>query len=156
MKAVFDRYTIYDFSDEAIIIELCEKIRKLRRSCCISQTELAQKSGVSIASIKRIEAGTVTDLNICTIVKILRACGKLEGMAEFIPDVPESQFLIDQKTGKGRKALELSTSQRAWDEAENTMEDAVLDLQELIFTLCEDAANLYDFNLRLNDNVKTL
>ena len=147
MKAVFDRYTIYDFSDEAIIIELWEKIgklrkiRKLRRSCCISQTELAQKSGVSIAAIKRIEAGTVTDLNICTLVKILRACGKLEGMAELIPDVPESPFLIDQKTGKGRKALELSTSQMAWDEAGNTM---------------EDAANLYDFNSRFNDNVKTL
>ena len=103
MKTVFDRYTIYDFSDEAIILELCEKVRKLRRSCCISQTELAQKSGVSIASIKRIEAGTVTDLNICTLIKILRACGKLEGMAELIPDVPDSPFLIDQKTGKVRK-----------------------------------------------------
>ena len=103
MKAVFDRYTIYDFSDEAIILELCEKVRKLRHSCCISQTELARKSGVSIASIKRIEAGTVKDLNICTLVKILRACGKLEGVAEIIPDVPESPFLIDQKTGKARK-----------------------------------------------------
>ena len=103
MKKVFDRYTIYDFSDEAIILVLCEKIRKLRRSCCISQTELAQKSGVSIASIKRIEAGTVPDFNICTLVKILRACGKLEGMAELIPDVPESPFLIDPKKGKARK-----------------------------------------------------
>ena len=26
----------------------------------------------------------------------------------------------------------------------------------LIFTRCEDAANLYDFNSRFNDNVKTL
>ena len=38
MKTIFDRYTIYDFSDDAIILELCKKIRKLRRSCCISQT----------------------------------------------------------------------------------------------------------------------
>ena len=103
MKTIFDRYAIYDFSDEAIILEICEKIRKLRRSCCISQTELAQKSGVSIASIKRIETGSVTDLNICTLIKILRACGKLEGMAELIPDVPDSPFLINQKTGKIRK-----------------------------------------------------
>ena len=103
MKTIFDRYTIYDFSDDAIILELCKKIRKLRRSCCISQTELARKSGVSIASIKRIEAGTVTDFNICTLIKILRACGMLEGMAELIPDVPESPFLTNQKTGKVRK-----------------------------------------------------
>lgn len=39
------------------------------------------------------------------------------------------------KFEQGRKALELSTNQRDWDEAGNTMEDAVLDLQELIFTL---------------------
>ena len=103
MKAIFDRYTIYDFSDEAIILELCQKIRKLRRSCCISQTDLARKSGVSIASVKRIEAGTVADLNLCTLIKILRACGKLEGMAELIPDVPASPFLTNQKTGKVRK-----------------------------------------------------
>lgn len=103
MKVAFDRYTIYDFSDEAIILELCGKVRNLRRSCCISQTELAQKSGVSIASIKRIEAGTITDLNVGTLIKILRACGNLEGMADLVPDVPESPFLINQKTGKTRK-----------------------------------------------------
>ncbi|MCQ2160447.1 MAG: helix-turn-helix transcriptional regulator [Bacteroidales bacterium] len=103
MEVAFDRYTIYDFSDEAIILELCGKVRNLRRSCCISQTELAQKSGVSIASIKRIEAGTITDLNVGTLIKILRACGNLEGMADLVPDVPESPFLIDQKTGKTRK-----------------------------------------------------
>ena len=33
------------------------------------------------------------------------------------------------KFEQGRKALELSTNQRAWDEAGDTMEDAVLDLQ---------------------------
>ena len=103
MKTIFDRYTIYDFSDEGIILELCQKIRMLRRSCCISQTDLARNSGVSIASIKRIEAGTVTDFNICTLIKILRACGMLEGMAELIQDVPESPFLTNQKTGKVRK-----------------------------------------------------
>ena len=47
MKTVFDRYTIHDFSDEAIILELYKKIRKLRRSCCISQTELAQKCAIT-------------------------------------------------------------------------------------------------------------
>ena len=103
MKVTFDRYTIYDFSDEAIILEICGKVRNLRRSCCISQTELAKKSGVSIASIKRIETGAVSDLNVCTLIKILRACGNLEGMADLVPDVPESPFLIDQKTGKTRK-----------------------------------------------------
>ena len=48
--------------------------------------------------------------------------------------ITESSAAIS-KFEQGRKALELSTSQRAWDEAGETMEDAVLDLQDLIFTL---------------------
>ncbi|MBQ0078211.1 MAG: helix-turn-helix transcriptional regulator [Bacteroidales bacterium] len=103
MISTFDRYTIYDFNDEAIILEICRKVKALRRSCCVSQQEFAQKSGVSIASVKRIEAGSVTDLNICTLIKIMRACGVLEFLADLIPDVPESPFLTDSKSGTKRK-----------------------------------------------------
>ncbi len=99
MKTTLDRYTIYDFSDEAIVKEICRKVKALRRSCCVSQQEFAERSGVSIASVKRIEAEAVADLNICTLIKIMRACGVLEGFAELVPDVPESPFLIDSRTG---------------------------------------------------------
>lgn len=102
MKTSFDRYTIYGFSDEAIVTQMCHKIKALRRSCCVSQQEFAERCGVSIASVKRIEAGTITDLNICTLIKIMRACGVLEGFADLVPDVPESPFLIDRKTGMKR------------------------------------------------------
>lgn len=102
MKTVLDRYTIYEFSDEAIVTEICRKVKALRRSCCVSQQEFAERSGVSIASVKRIEAGTVADLNIGTLIKIMRACGVLEGFADLVPDVPESPFLIDRKTGTKR------------------------------------------------------
>ena len=102
MKTSFDRYTIYSFSDEAIVKEICHKVKSLRRSCCVSQQEFAERSGVSIASVKRIEAGTIADLNICTLIKIMRACGVLEGFADLVPDVPESPFLIDRKTGVKR------------------------------------------------------
>lgn len=108
MKTSLDRYTIYDFSDEAIVMEICRKMKALRRSCCVSQQEFAERSGVSIASVKRIEAGTITDLNICTLIKIMRACGVLEGFAELVPDVPESPFLIDRKTGTKRSKCKSS------------------------------------------------
>lgn len=103
MKTPLDRYTIYDFSDEAIVSEICRKVKALRRSCCVSQQEFAERSGVSIASVKRIEAGTIADLNIGTLIKIMRACGVLERFADLVPDVPESPFLTDRKTGTMRK-----------------------------------------------------
>lgn len=98
-----DRNTIYDFSNEEIVLELCRKVKALRRSCCISQQEFAERSGVSMASVKRIELGAITDLNIGTLIKIMRACGVLEGILDLIPDVPESPFLTDFKSGARRK-----------------------------------------------------
>ena len=103
MEKQLDRYNIYDFSDEEIVLEICRKVKSLRRSCCVSQQEFAERSGVSIASVKRIEAGSISDLNICTLIKIMRACGVLEGFADLVPDVPESPFLTDRKTGARRK-----------------------------------------------------
>ena len=102
MKTTLDRYTIYDFTDEAIVTDICRKVKALRRSCCVSQQEFAERCGVSIASVKRIEAGTISDLNIGTLIKIMRACGVLEGFADLVPDVPESPFLIDRRTGTKR------------------------------------------------------
>lgn len=103
MKVLFDRYTIYDFSDEAIVSEICRKVRTLRRSCCVTQQEFATRSGVSIASVKRIESGAMTDINVVTLIKIMRTCGVLEGFADLVPDVPESPFLIDWKSGIRKK-----------------------------------------------------
>lgn len=57
MKTRFDRYTIYDFSDEAIVLEICSKVKAMRRSCCVTQQEFAEQSGVSVASVKGIESG---------------------------------------------------------------------------------------------------
>lgn len=99
MKQLLDEYTIYDFSDDEIISELCRKIKAVRRSCCYSQQDLSSLSGVSIASIKRIETGSVKDINVGTIIKMMRTTGMLGGFANLIPDVPESPFM-DSRSGE--------------------------------------------------------
>lgn len=103
MKKQLDRFTIYDFSDEDIVLDICRKVKALRRGCCVSQQEFSERSGVSIASVKRIETGSVADLNVGTLIKIMRACGVLEGFADLVPTVPESPFLTDKRSGAKRK-----------------------------------------------------
>ncbi len=93
MKKIFDEYTIYEFSDEEIVHELCRKLKSVRRSCCYSQQDLSDLSGVSIASIKRIETASVKDINVGTIIKVMRATGMLDGFSRLLPDVPESPFM---------------------------------------------------------------
>lgn len=103
MKRIFDEFNIYDFSDDEIIEEICKRLKAVRRSCCYSQQDLATYSGVSIASIKRIESGAVKDMNIGTIIKLMRETGTLEGFAKLVPEIPESPFLENRSGEKTKK-----------------------------------------------------
>lgn len=100
MKKVFDKFMIYDFSDDDIIMELCQKVKAIRLSCCFSQQEFADKCGVSIITIKRIESGKAKDITLGTLLKIMRVSGTLEGIVDLIPDLPESPYLINERTGQ--------------------------------------------------------
>ena len=91
---LYDKYTIYQFSDESIIMEICKRIKMIRFSCCFSQQEFADKAGVSIIIIKRIESYKVNDITLSTQLKILQASGTLEGVMDLVPELPESPFLM--------------------------------------------------------------
>lgn len=91
---------IYDLSDEDIIKELCKKTKQIRLSCCFSQKELAEKCGLSIITIKRIESGLVEDITLGTLLKIMRIGGILENIVDLVPDLPDSPYLVNTKTGK--------------------------------------------------------
>lgn len=100
MRRLYDKYTIYNYSDEGIVKEICKRVKLLRLSCCFSQKEFAEKAGVSIVTIKRIESCKVTDITLGTLLKILRISGTLEGVADLVPELPESPFLINENTGE--------------------------------------------------------
>ena len=99
MKRLYEKYTIYELSDEEIVKEICKRIKSLRLSCCFSQQELADKTGVSIITIKRIESCMISDISLSTLLKILRISGTLEGVVDLVPELPDSPFLINEKTG---------------------------------------------------------
>ena len=50
-----------------------------------SQQEFADKAGVSIITIKRIESCKVNDIALSTLLKILRISGTLEGVVGLVP-----------------------------------------------------------------------
>ncbi|WP_270216435.1 helix-turn-helix domain-containing protein, partial [Parabacteroides distasonis] len=85
--------------------EICKRVKAIRLSCCFSQQEFADKAGVSIITIKRIESCKVNDITLSTLLKILRISGTLEGVVGLVPELPDSPFLINEnlineKTGK--------------------------------------------------------
>ena len=81
-------------------MELCQRVKSVRLSCCYSQQEFAEKCGVSVITIKRIESGKAKDITLGILLKIMRTSGTLEGIVDLIPDLPASPYLINEKTGQ--------------------------------------------------------
>ena len=78
---------IYMLTDIEICDRIGVKIKTVRLKQNMSQEELADKSGVSISTIKRMEEGEVKTLE--SLIRILRTLGKLD---IFIPLVNEEQL----------------------------------------------------------------
>ena len=78
---------IYMLTDIEICDRIGVKIKTVRLKQNMSQEELANKSGVSISTIKRMEEGEVKTLE--SLIRILRTLGKLD---IFIPLVNEEQL----------------------------------------------------------------
>lgn len=89
-----DALMIYESTDEQILAELHKRLAGMRRSCCLSQEELSQRSGVSIATIKRVEGQTAQDISLSVIIKLLRAMTQLEGVGTLVPKLPDSPYAI--------------------------------------------------------------
>lgn len=96
---ILDELTIYQATDEQILCELHDRLVRMRRSCCFSQQELADLSGVSIATIKRIETQRNKDISLTVLIRLLRTMTQMEGLDVLVPEVPESPFL-SMKDGK--------------------------------------------------------
>ena len=78
---------IYILTDTELCNRIAAKIKTVRLKQNMSQAELADKSGVSISTIKRMEDGEVK--NFESLIRILRTLGKLD---VFVPLVEEEQL----------------------------------------------------------------
>ena len=78
---------IYILTDTELCNRIAAKIKTVRLKQNMSQAELADESGVSISTIKRMEDGEVK--NFESLIRVLRTLGKLD---VFVPLVEEEQL----------------------------------------------------------------
>ena len=82
-----------------ILIEIAEKHRMIRKSLHISQKELAEKSGVSLGSLKRFER--TGKISFESLLRLAHVIGHLKDFEEvFVSkvDLPQMEKLISDKT----------------------------------------------------------
>ena len=91
----------YGMSDSAIIAELGNRLKnyRLRKNC--TQEELAQKSGVSLGSVHKIECGKA--VSFATIVSVMRTLRLLDNFEILLPAPSTSPIELLKLRGKTRR-----------------------------------------------------
>ena len=90
-----------EMSDPAILQKMGNRIREYRMRMEMTQSELAEKSGVSMGTIVRIEQGN--PVSTLLLVSILRSLGLLENLEILLPELGISP--MQMRKMQGRKVL---------------------------------------------------
>lgn len=89
-------------TDPEILHEIGGRLKAFRLRLNLTQAELATRAGVNRTTIRDIEAGK--DSQLSTLIKLLRAMGRLEDIDAFlpVPSISPIQLLKHQKAPRRR------------------------------------------------------
>jgi len=86
------------FSDHDVLEEIGERLAALRRARGLTQTEAAERAGLSRNTLYRAEQGDNPTLH--TVIRLLRTYGRLPALEAFIPE-PEISPMARLRERKG-------------------------------------------------------
>ena len=85
----------------AILEEIGNRVERLRLQQNRGLADLARDAGIGIATLQRLETGT--NVNLRTLVQVLRTLNRLSDIDNIIPDIEISPFEISRQRGAPRK-----------------------------------------------------
>ncbi len=87
-------------TDEALLVELGERLAQSRLNHNVTQAKLAEEAGVSKRTVERIEAGASTQLS--NLVRVIRALDLLGNFELLVPEPTPSPLAQLKLQGKER------------------------------------------------------
>ncbi len=93
--------TVYGQSDRSLLRDLGQRLKQARLRQNLSQEQLAQRAGLSRATISEYERGSST--STMTLVQVLRALGLLDELASFVAEPGPSPLDLARRQGRGRQ-----------------------------------------------------
>jgi len=88
-------------ADDAVLIELGARIARLRIDRGMTQDRLATKAGIAKRTLERLENGDQVQLS--TLISVLRELGRLDTMDLLVPDVEIRPVQMLEAKGHTRK-----------------------------------------------------
>ena len=87
-------------SNTEVIQDIGKRIQEHRLQLNYSQLELAQKCGLSLSLIQRIEKGE--SVNLINFIQVIRALHLIEGIEMLVPKKQISPIMLKKMKGKER------------------------------------------------------
>jgi len=91
---------VYTLADEVIQRKIGERLKAVRLKQNITQQALAEESGVSLSSVKKIEKGEIGSFD--SLLRVLRTLGKLDVLLPLVEEEqlsPSEYYELMQKAG---------------------------------------------------------
>lgn len=88
-------------SDQEILSEVGQRLRRERLNRNLTQSELAEAAGVALGSVKNLEAGSNSSL--VTLVKLMRALGVVSRLDSVVPEPELSPLQLVALRGMERQ-----------------------------------------------------
>ena len=88
-------------ADKAVLAELAERIQRERLNQNITQRDLWERAGVSKKVVQQLETGNGCTLD--SLIKILRALGRLDQLDALLPDPGISPIQLARMAGRQRR-----------------------------------------------------
>ncbi len=83
-------------TNQDIILLLSKRIKEYRLAARISQKEMAEISGVSLATISHFEQGVNQNLTLNNLISLLRVIGMEQRLNDLLPELPMPPLTLKQ------------------------------------------------------------
>lgn len=99
-------------SDTEVLLETGERLKRLRISSMMTQADLAAATGVSLRTIKNMEAGR--DVAFSTMVRVMRILKVLQNLDDAIPEPTVSPNEIIRLGKQRQRVRRIVRKPAAW------------------------------------------
>ena len=104
------RFDAQNQSPARIILFLGQRFKATRIALQITQQEVADKTGISITTIRRFENGLTFNLTLAHFIAMLQAIGFADNLEDTIPEMlPDPNILASPLSEEPRLIIEASS-----------------------------------------------
>lgn len=83
-------------TNQDIMLLLAKRIKEYRLAARMSQKEMAEKSGVSLATISHFEQGVNQNMTLNNFISLLRIIGMEKRVSDLLPKLPMPSLALKQ------------------------------------------------------------